>query len=99
MERLAELAVAPLSLVDRFRQEVGTMVDEGGLPAGELLQRIDQLRGEIHAEGETRFGQFVKEADAVEQELLGRLDQVRELRERAELIRGLISSMFRSKGQ
>ncbi len=95
MEKMEELAMAPLSLMDRFRQEVPTMLEDRTIPAHELMQRINQLKEEIYREGEAKFAEFVKEADSIEQELLRRLEQLREMRERAQLIRGLVHSMFR----
>lgn len=95
MEKIEELAMAPLSLMDRFRQEVPAMLEDRTIPAHELMQRITQLKEEIYREGEAKFAEFVKGADSLEQELLRRLEQLREIRERAQLIRGLVHSMFR----
>lgn len=95
MQHLQEMAVAPLSLVDRFRQEVPKMLDDRTIPASELMDRISQFRDEIYQQGETKFSEFVKEAESIEQELLRKVEQLREIRERALLIRGLINSMFR----
>jgi hypothetical protein len=95
MQHLEELAMAPLSLVDRFRQEVPKMLEDRTIPANELMDRISQFREQIYQQGETKFTEFVKEAESMEQELLRRVEQLREIRERALLIRGLINSMFR----
>jgi len=95
MEKLEELAMVPLSLMDRFRLEVPAMLEDRTIPAHELMQRINQLKEEIYREGEAKFAEFVKEADSIEQELLRRMEQLREIRERAQLIRGLVHSMFR----
>ncbi len=95
MQRLEELAMAPLSLVDRFRQEVPKMLEDRTIPVHELFDRITQFRDQICQEGEARFAQFVKEAESIEQELLRQLAQLRETRERAQLIRELVRSMFR----
>ncbi|MEE9539158.1 MAG: hypothetical protein V3W10_07480, partial [candidate division NC10 bacterium] len=90
-----DLAMAPLSLVDRFREEVPKMLEDRTIPANELMDRISQFREQIYQQGETKFTEFVKEAESMEQELLRRVEQLREIRERALLIRGLINSMFR----
>jgi hypothetical protein len=95
MQHLEDLAMAPLSLVDRFRQEVPKMLEDRTIPANELMDRISQFREQIYQQGETKFTEFVKEAESMEQELLRRVEQLREIRERALLIRGLINSMFR----
>jgi len=95
MQHLEDLAMAPLSLVDRFRQEVPKMLEDRTIPANELMNRISQFREQIYQQGETKFTEFVKEAESMEQELLRRVEQLREIRERALLIRGLINSMFR----
>jgi hypothetical protein len=95
MQHLEDLAMAPLSLVDRFRQEVPKMLEDRTIPANELMDRITQFREQIYQQGETKFTEFVKEAESMEQELLRRVEQLREIRERALLIRGLINSMFR----
>ncbi|MCZ6479029.1 MAG: hypothetical protein V3V07_03975 [candidate division NC10 bacterium] len=95
MQHLEDLAMAPLSLIDRFRQEVPKMLEDRTIPANELMDRISQFREQIYQQGETKFTEFVKEAESMEQELLRRVEQLREIRERALLIRGLINSMFR----
>ncbi|MFQ5658528.1 MAG: hypothetical protein ACE5G5_13385 [Candidatus Methylomirabilales bacterium] len=95
MQKLEDLAMAPLSLVDRFRQEVPKMLEDRTVPAHELLDRIARFREEIYLQGEAKFAEFVKEAESMEQELLKRVEQLREIRERGQLIRALISSMFR----
>ncbi len=95
MQHLEDLAMAPLSLIDRFRQEVPKMLEDRTIPANELMDRITQFREQIYQQGETKFTEFVKEAESMEQELLRRVEQLREIRERALLIRGLINSMFR----
>ncbi|MEE8326350.1 MAG: hypothetical protein V3R58_04855 [candidate division NC10 bacterium] len=95
MQHLEDLAMAPLSLVDRFREEVPKMLEDRTIPANELMDRISQFREQIYQQGETKFTEFVKEAESMEQELLRRVEQLREIRERALLIRGLINSMFR----
>ena len=95
MQHLERLAMAPLSLVDLFRQEVPKMLEDRTIPANELMDRIARFREEIYQQGEAKFTEFVKEAESIEQELLRRVEQLREIRERALLIRGLINSMFR----
>ncbi len=95
IQKLEELAMVPLSLVDRFRQEVPKMLEDRTIPVHELMDRISQFREEIYKQGEARFAEFVNEADSAEQELLRRLEELREIQERAQLIRGLIRSMFR----
>ena len=95
MQHLEDLSMAPLSLIDRFRQEVPKMLEDRTIPANELMDRISQFREQIYQQGETKFTEFVKEAESMEQELLRRVEQLREIRERALLIRGLINSMFR----
>jgi len=95
IQKLEELAMAPLSLVDSFRQEVPKIMGDRTIPAHELMGRIAQFQQEICQEGEARFAEFVNEADSVEQELLRRLEELREIQERAQLIRGIMSSMFR----
>ena len=94
MQHLEDLAMAPLSLIDRFREEVPKMLEDRTIPANELMDRISQFREQIYQQGETKFTEFVKEAESMEQELLRRVEQLREIRERALLIRGLINSMF-----
>ncbi len=71
------------------------MVEDRTIPAHELMDRIPQFQQEICQEGEARFAEFVNEADSVEQELLRRLEELREIQERAQLIRGIMRSMFR----
>ncbi len=95
MQRLEELANAPLSAIDRFRQEVPKIVEHRAIPAHELMDRISQFRAEISKQGEVKFIEFVKEAESMEQDLVRRVEQLREIRERAKLIRDLVRSMFR----
>ncbi len=95
IQKLEELAKAPLSTIDRFRQEVPKIMGDRTIPVHELMGRIAQFQQEICQEGEARFAEFVNEADSVEQKLLRRLEELREIRERAQLIRGIMSSMFR----
>jgi hypothetical protein len=95
MQHLEDLAMAPLSLIDRFRQEVPKMLEDRTIPANELMDRISQFREQIYQQGETKFTECVTEAESMAQELLRRVEQLREIRERALLIRGLINSMFR----
>ncbi|MFQ5802636.1 MAG: hypothetical protein ACE5JQ_07065 [Candidatus Methylomirabilales bacterium] len=71
------------------------MLEDRTIPAHELMDRISEFREEIYQQGEAKFTEFVKEAESMEQELLRRVEQLREIRERALLIRGLINSMFR----
>jgi hypothetical protein len=71
------------------------MLEDRTIPAHELMQRISRLKEEIFQEGEAKFAEFVKEAESMEQEILRQLEQLREIRERAQLIRGLVHSMFR----
>ncbi len=71
------------------------MLEDRTIPAHELMDRIAQFQQEICQEGEARFAEFVNEADSVEQELLRRLEELREIQERSQLIRGLMRSMFR----
>ncbi len=71
------------------------MVEHRAIPAHELMDRISQFREEISKQGEVEFAEFVKEAESMEQDLVRRVEQLREIRERAKLIRDLVRSMFR----
>lgn len=95
MERLETLAGTPLALIERFHQEVRSMADDHAIPAQDLLDRIGQLQAQLYREGEEAFAGFLKEADDTEQQLQERLLQLRTLKERATLLRGLLASMFR----
>ncbi len=71
------------------------MADDHAIPAQDLLDRIGQLQAQLYREGEEAFAGFLKEADDTEQQLQERLMQLRTLKERATLLRGLLASMFR----
>ncbi len=94
MQRLEELALVPLTLVDRFRNEVAKMVEDRTIPAHELMDRISQFGEEVYQQGEAKFAEFVKEAESMEQELLKRVEQLREIRERGQVIHTLVKNMF-----
>ncbi len=94
MQRLEELAMVPLTLVDRFRHEVAKMVEDRTIPAHELMDRISQFGEEVYQQGEAKFAEFVEEAESMEQELLKRVEQLREIRERGQVIHTLVKNMF-----
>ncbi len=94
MARLEKLAMAPLSLVDRL-YEVRTLLSDRLTPADDVRNRIAQLRDEIDGESGATFAKFVQEAEPMEQELRRQLEQLRELRERAQLVCDIVRSMFR----
>ena len=96
MEQLAKLIRDPLSLIERFHVEVQKMFEEQET-VKELEERITRLREEIFQEGENQIARLFKEADAVEQDLLRSLAEIRELRKRAQVVRALIASLFRAR--
>ena len=96
MEQLAKLIRDPISLIERFHVEVQKMFEEQE-SVNELEERINRLREEIFQEGENQIARLFKEADAVEQDLLRSLSEIRELRKRAQVVRALIASLFRAR--
>ena len=95
MERLYELVRSPRSAIDRFHQEIQTIFAEQQRPADELSQQVDSVREQVYQDAEARFREFGREADAVEEELLRNLQQVKEVRARANVVGGLVRSVFR----
>ncbi len=95
MERLAQMTVAPLNLMDKFRQELQTILDERRLPIQEQQNRINQLREQIRQEGEGHLDAFDQETQEMEKELLRKMEELKEMRQRAFLIRRVFGSMFR----
>lgn len=91
---LKELARAPLTTIDRFRQEVPQMLEDRAISAHELMPRVSQLLKEIYQRDEVAFAHFEKEAVSAEQELCRRLERLGEIRERARVVHALVSSMF-----
>jgi len=94
MERLEQLAKGPLSFIDRFHHEVQAIFIEAQ-PPDEISKQIQSVKEQMFQEAEERFYEFGKEADAVEEELLKNLEEVREVRARANLVSGLVRSIFR----
>lgn len=94
MQMLKELAKAPLSTIERFRQEVPKMADDRAIPAHELMHRISQFLEQIYQRDVGEFAQFEVKAESAEQELQRRLEQLREIWERARVVHTLVSSMF-----
>jgi hypothetical protein len=94
MERLEELAVAPLSLVDRFQQEVPRILEDQSIPATAMNGCISRFREEIYLQCKTKIDEFAKEAESAEQGSLKRAHQVREIRKRAQLIHDLVESLL-----
>ena len=94
MARLEKLVTAPLSLIDRL-YEVRTLLGDRLTSADDIRNRIAQLREEIDQESGATFAKFVQEAEPMEQELRRQLEQLRELRERAQLVCSIVQSMFR----
>ncbi|HLC42183.1 MAG TPA: hypothetical protein VJO34_11275 [Methylomirabilota bacterium] len=96
MEQLEKLVRDPLSLIERFHTEVQKMFEERE-SIQDLEERINRLREEIFQEGENQVARLFKEVDAVEQELLRSLNEIRELRKRAQVVRALVASLFRGR--
>ena len=94
MEKLHKLAVAPLSLIDRL-QELREILEDPTIPMDHLMNHIAEFHQEMSAQGGAQFEQFMKEAEPVEQELLRRLEQLRGIRDLAQLVCTFIASMFR----
>lgn len=94
MEKLHKLAVAPLSLIDRL-QELREILVDPTIPMDRLMNHIAEFHREMSAQGGAQFEGFMKEAEPVEQELLRRLEQLRGIRDRAQLVSTFIASMFR----
>ncbi len=94
MEKLHKLAVAPLSLIDRL-QEMREILADPTIPMDHLMNHIAEFHREMSARGGAQFEGFMKEAEPVEQELLRRLEQLRGIRDRAQLVSTFIASMFR----
>ncbi len=94
MQMLKELAKAPLSTIDRFRQEVPKMIEDRGIPTYELMNRISQFREEIYQQDEIEFARFEREVESAEQALRRRLEQLREIWARAQVVHALVRSMF-----
>lgn len=94
MARLEKLVMAPLSLIDRL-YEVRTLLGDRLASTDDIRNRIAQLREEIDQESGATFAKFVQEAEPIEQELRRQLEQLRELRERAQLVCSIVQSMFR----
>lgn len=95
MERLDHMAVTPLGLVEKFHQEVKTLIDDRSLPPGELLNRISHVREQARQEAESQCDGFDRDAQELEKELLKRLEQLKEVRERAAVVRRVVGTMFR----
>ena len=95
MKRLEQLASSPLSLIDRFHQEAQTIFSEP-FPPEELSKQIQSARDRFFQEAEEQFYEFGKEADAMEEELLKTLQQIKEVRERANVASNLVRSIFGS---
>lgn len=94
MEKLHAMAVAPLSAIDRVA-EVRMLLEDRSIPLDHVISQIAELQREISLEGEAEFARFTKEADPVEQELLKRLQELRDIRDRAQLVCGFVTTMFR----
>jgi FKBP-type peptidyl-prolyl cis-trans isomerase (trigger factor) len=95
MERLQQMTAAPLHLMDKFRQELLTILDERRLPIQEQQNRINQLREQIRQEGDGQLDAFDRESQEMEKDLLRKLEELKEMRQRASLIRRVFGSMFR----
>ena len=95
MDRLAQMTVAPLHLMDKFRQELQTILDERRLPIQEQQNRINQLREQIRQEGEGQLDAFDRESQEMEKDLFRKMEELKEMRQRAFLIRRVFGSMFR----
>ena len=95
MERLDQMATTPLHLMDKFRQELQTILDERRLPIQEQQNRINQLREQIRQEGEGHLDAFDRESQEMEKELVRKMEELKEMRQRAFLIRRVFGSMFR----
>ncbi|HEV8663395.1 MAG TPA: hypothetical protein VGT06_09700 [Candidatus Methylomirabilis sp.] len=95
MERLQQMTAAPLHLMDKFRQELLTILDERRLPIQEQQNRINQLREQIRQEGDGQLDAFDRESQEMEKDLLRKLEELKEMRTRASLIRRVFGSMFR----
>lgn len=96
MEKFEQMAVAPLGLVEKFHQELKTIIDDRALPMNEMMNRLHYLREQIRQEGDGLFEAFDREANEMEKELLKKLEQLKEVRERAAVVRRVIDAMFRS---
>lgn len=96
MERLSQMTAAPLHLMDKFRQELLTILDERRVPIQEQQNRINQLREQIRQEGEGHLDAFERESQEMEKDLLQKMEQLKEMRHRASLIRRVFSTMFRT---
>lgn len=95
MERLGQMTAAPLHLMDKFRQELLTILEERRLPIQDQQNRINQLREQIRQEGEGQLDAFDRESQEMEKDLLRRMEELKEMRQRAALIRRVFGSMFR----
>lgn len=95
MKQLEQLANSPLTVIDRFHQEVQALFNEP-TPPEELSKQIQSARDRLFQEAEEQFYEFGKAADAMEEELLRNLQQLKEVRERANLASDLVRSIFRS---
>jgi len=95
MERLEGMAMAPLGLVDKFQQDLKTILDEPGLLASEMMNRVNALRERIREECEVQGDAFEREAQEVEKELLRKMEHLNEIRERGLVVRRAIEAMFR----
>lgn len=95
MERLSQMTAAPLHLMDKFRQELLTILDERRVPIQEQQNRINQLREQIRQEGEGHLDAFERESQEMEKDLLQKMEHLKEMRHRASLIRRVFSTMFR----
>lgn len=95
MERLEGMAMAPLGLVDKFQQDLKTILDEPRVLANEMMNRINSLREHIREECEVQCDAFEREAQEVEKELLRRMEHLKEIRERGSVVRRAIEAMFR----
>ena len=95
MERLDQMATTPLHLMDKFRQELQTILDERRLPIQEQQNRINQLREQIRQEGESHLDAFDRESQEMEKELFRKMEELKDMRQRAFLIRRVFGSMFR----
>ncbi|MGH7371616.1 MAG: hypothetical protein ACREJK_07200, partial [Candidatus Methylomirabilales bacterium] len=76
-------------------QELRAILEDPTIPMDHLMNHITEFHQEMSAQGGAQFEGFMKEAEPVEQELLRRLEQLRGIRDRAQLVSTFIASMFR----
>jgi len=87
-------------LIDRYSQEIRAIseevLNEGQKPsAREFRSKVAAIQVRIHREASEMYDRVVAVSTEVERELLTKLNQIKEAKERAALLREIINSMVK----